>query len=285
MRVLLVTQYFHPENFKSNDVAFELSRRGYDVTVLTGLPNYPEGRVYDGYGIFRRRREVIDGVRIYRTLVIPRGKGGGMRLALNYLSWAFIASIWAFFMAVFRRSDAVVVHETFPITRDIETVVKAAEMLKGCGARLVIVGDGRKKEWIDSYIENNGLSDVIYMMGKHPLDSMPSFFSKADVLFLSLKDDYIFTLTTPAKLQAYMASGKPVLAMIDGDARSLIEDSRCGIFCNAGDAAAFAKAVLRLMNMSQEERQRLGSNGREYFDKHFRKDMCIDRLCSLIMPE
>ena len=77
MRVLLVTQYFHPENFKSNDVAFELSRRGYDVTVLTGLPNYPEGRVYDGYGIFRRRREVIDGVRIYRTLVIPRGKGEG----------------------------------------------------------------------------------------------------------------------------------------------------------------------------------------------------------------
>lgn len=77
MRVLLVTQYFHPENFNSNDVAFELSRRGYDVTVLTGLPNYPEGRVYDGYGIFRRRREVIDGVRIYRTLVIPRGKGEG----------------------------------------------------------------------------------------------------------------------------------------------------------------------------------------------------------------
>ena len=400
MRVLLVTQYFHPENFKSNDVAFELSRRGYDVTVLTGLPNYPEGRVYDGYGIFRRRREVIDGVRIYRTLVIPRGKGGGMRLALNYLSWAFIASIWAFFMAVFRRYDAVIVHETSPITQgfpalivkwmqripmyfwvldlwpeslqaagninnkqvlgiftwvtrlmyrnsekilmsskgfrksildkgdfedklvyfpnwaedifeksamshipelpdgfkvmfagnvgeaqDFETVVKAAEMLKGSGARLVIVGDGRKKEWIDSYIENNGLSDVIYMMGKYPLDSMPSFFSKADVLFLSLKDDYIFTLTTPAKLQAYMASGKPVLAMIDGDARSLIEDSRCGIFCNAGDAAAFAKAVLRLMNMSQEERQRLGSNGREYFEKHFRKDMCIDRLCSLIMPE
>lgn len=400
MRVLLVTQYFHPENFKSNDVAFELSRRGYDVTVLTGLPNYPEGRVYDGYGILRRRSEVIDGVRIYRTLVIPRGKGGGMRLALNYLSWAFIASIWAFFMAAFRRYDAVIVHETSPITQgfpalivkwmqripmyfwvldlwpeslqaagninnkqvlgiftwvtrlmyrnsekilmsskgfrksildkgdfedklvyfpnwaedifeksamshvpelpdgfkvmfagnvgeaqDFETVVKAAEMLKGSGARLVIVGDGRKKEWIDSYIENNGLSDVIYMMGKHPLDSMPSFFSKADVLFLSLKDDYIFTLTTPAKLQAYMASGKPVLAMIDGDARSLIEDSRCGIFCNAGDAAAFAEAVLRLMNMSQEERQRLGSNGREYFEKHFRKDMCIDRLCSLIMPE
>lgn len=77
------------------------------------------------------------------------------------------------------------------------------------------------------------------MMGKHLLDSMSSFFSKTDVLFLSLKDDYIFTLTTPAKLQAYMASGKPVLAMIDGDARSLIEDSQCGIFCKVGDNDIF----------------------------------------------
>ena len=123
MRILLVTQYFHPENFKSNDIAFELARRGYDVTVLTGLPNYPKGRIYDGYGIFRKRKEVIDGVKIYRTLVIPRGNGGGARLALNYLSWAFIASVWAFFMAVFHRYDAVIVHETSPVTQGFPALV------------------------------------------------------------------------------------------------------------------------------------------------------------------
>ena len=100
MRVLLVTQYFYPENFKSNDVAFELARRGYDVTVLTGLPNYPGGKVFDGYGIFRKRKETINGVKVLRTLVVPRGKGGGVRLALNYMSWAFIASVWAFFMSL-----------------------------------------------------------------------------------------------------------------------------------------------------------------------------------------
>ena len=98
-KILLVTQYFHPENFKSNDVAFELSGRGYDVTVLTGLPNYPEGKVYKGYGVFRKRKEIINGVKVYRTLVIPRGRGGALMLSLNYLSWAFIASVWAFFMA------------------------------------------------------------------------------------------------------------------------------------------------------------------------------------------
>lgn len=397
MRVLLVTQYFHPENFKSNDVAFELSRRGYDVTVLTGLPNYPQGRIYEGYGIFRKRKETIEGVKVYRTLVIPRGDGGGVRLALNYLSWAFIASLWAFFMAIFHRYDAVIVHETSPVTQgfpalvvkwmqripmffwvldlwpeslqaagninnrfvidfftgvtrliyrysekilmssngfrksilekgdfadklvyfpnwaedifsgtaeaevplmpegfkvmfagnvgeaqDFESVMKAAELLKGTGVRLVIVGDGRRKEYVDAYITEKGLSDVVYMLGRHPLETMPAFFSKADVLFLSLKNDYIFTLTTPAKLQAYMASGKPVLAMIDGDARQLIEDSGCGLACNAGDAEAFALSVMKMKEMPEDELRAYGKRGRSYFDAHFRKDGCIDNLCSLL---
>ena len=397
MKVLLVTQYFHPESFKSNDVAFELARRGYDVTVLTGLPNYPKGRIYDGYGVFRRRNEVIDGVKVLRTLVIPRGNGGGARLALNYLSWAFIASVWAFFLALFRRYDAVIVHETSPITQgfpalvvksiqripmyfwvldlwpeslqaagninnkyilgfftwvtrlmyrhsekilmssqgfrqsimekgdfgdklvyfpnwaedvfsgaceadipelpegfkvmfagnvgeaqDFESVMRAAVLLKGKGVRLVIVGDGRKKEWIDRYVAENDLADVVYMMGRHPLEAMPAFFSKADVLFLSLKDDYIFSLTTPAKLQAYLASGKPVLAMIDGDARCTIQESRCGMSCASGDSEAFAECILRMKEMSPEGLSELGQNGRQCFEKHFRKDKCIDDLCSLI---
>lgn len=54
MRILLVTQYFYPEQFKSNDLAFELQKRGHQVTVLTGLPNYPGGKFYKGYGVFKK---------------------------------------------------------------------------------------------------------------------------------------------------------------------------------------------------------------------------------------
>ena len=64
MRLLIVTQFFYPENFKSNDVAFELAKKGYKVSVLTGLPNYPKGKVYKGYGLFRKRIEKVDGVTI-----------------------------------------------------------------------------------------------------------------------------------------------------------------------------------------------------------------------------
>ena len=62
MRILLVTQYFYPEQFKSNDLAFELQKRGHQVTVLTGLPNYPGGKFYKGYGVFKKRRETVEGV-------------------------------------------------------------------------------------------------------------------------------------------------------------------------------------------------------------------------------
>lgn len=397
MRVLLVTQYFYPENFKSNDVAFELARRGYDVTVLTGLPNYPGGKVFDGYGIFRKRKETINGVKVLRTLVVPRGKGGGVRLALNYMSWAFIASVWAFFMSLFNRYDAVIVHETSPITQgfpalavkwmrrvpmyfwvldlwpeslqaagnisnrhvlgffawvaklmyrnsekilissrgfresildkgdfddklvyfpnwaedvfaappdvqvlalpdgfkvmfagnvgeaqDFDNVLRAAMLLKGTGVRLIILGDGRKKAWADSFVAENGLEDVVFMMGRHPLETMPAFFSQADVLFLSLKNDYIFSLTAPAKLQAYMASGKPVLAMVDGEARNLIDDAECGLSCAAGDYKAFAQCVLNLKSMSDDEREDMGRKGLEYFDHNFRKDKCIDKLCTIL---
>ena len=397
MRILLVTQYFYPENFKSNDVAFELARRGYDVTVLTGLPNYPGGKVFDGYGIFRKRKETINGVKVLRTLVVPRGKGGGVRLALNYMSWAFIASVWAFFMSLFNRYDAVIVHETSPITQgfpalavkwmrrvpmyfwvldlwpeslqaagninnrhvlgffawvaklmyrnsekilissrgfresildkgdfedklvyfpnwaedvfaastdvqvpdlpdgfkimfagnvgeaqDFDNVLRAAMLLKGTGVRLIVLGDGRKKAWADSFVAENGLEDVVFMMGRHPLETMPAFFSQADVLFLSLKNDYIFSLTAPAKLQAYMASGKPVLAMVDGEARNLIEDAECGLSCAAGDYEAFAQCVLTIKSMSADKRAGMGRNGKKYFDKYFRKDKCIDSLCNLL---
>ena len=117
MKILIVTQYYFPENFKSNDLSFELQKRGHDVTVLTGLPNYPEGKMYDGYGLFKNRKQKINGVKIIRSLLLLRGKGGGIRLFLNYFSFAFFASVQAFFLSFKNKYDAVIVHEPSPITQ------------------------------------------------------------------------------------------------------------------------------------------------------------------------
>ena len=69
MKILMVCQHFYPEQFRINDICFELALRGHEVTVLTGLPNYPEGRVFPGYHAKAKRDETVRGVRIIRTFL------------------------------------------------------------------------------------------------------------------------------------------------------------------------------------------------------------------------
>lgn len=400
MRILLVSQYFHPENFKSNDMAFELARRGYDVTVLTGLPNYPGGKIYDGYGMFRRRVETVNGVKIIRVFVVPRGRGGGLRLALNYYSYVLTASVRAFFLAMHRRFDAVIVHETSPITQgypalivrkmqsiplyfwvldlwpeslesaggihnkrvldyfarvtrrmydnshrilisskgfrssivakgdygsrieyfpnwaedmfaagrsvkrpdclpqegfivmfagnigeaqDFESVMNAALLLRDEDVKLVLVGDGRRKEYVDRFIAEHELENTVFALGRHPLESMPAFFAAADVMMLSLKDEPIFSLTVPAKLQSYMAAGKPVVVMASGEARRLVAEAECGLSVNAGDAEGLAEIIRKMRQMPRAELDKMGQNGFCYYKENFTLDKCMDHLCQMLI--
>lgn len=118
-RILVVTQYIYPENFKSNELVFEMAKRGYHVDVLTGIPNYPEGVYFKGYGIFKKRAEEKDGVKFYRCWQSPRGrKASGGGLGLNYLTFVFSATLWVLFFFVWRkRYDAIITHEPSPITQ------------------------------------------------------------------------------------------------------------------------------------------------------------------------
>ena len=84
--ILVISQYFYPEQFRINDICSEWIKRGYGVTVITGIPNYPQGKFYQEYGWFKKRREVYNGIRVIRIPIIPRGKNAVM-LSLNYLSF------------------------------------------------------------------------------------------------------------------------------------------------------------------------------------------------------
>jgi glycosyltransferase involved in cell wall biosynthesis len=92
LKILFISQYFWPENFRINDLALGLSEKGHDVTVLTGIPNYPQGQFYPGYGVFSKRRQDHGGVRVVRVPIIPRGKGGTFQLIVNYLSFTVFAA-------------------------------------------------------------------------------------------------------------------------------------------------------------------------------------------------
>lgn len=395
MKIVLVTQYFFPENFKSNDIAFELVKRGHEVTVLTGLPNYPEGDFYSGYGFFKKRRETINGVKVIRASLIPRGKGSGIRLFLNYFSWAFFASVRAFFLAFENKFDAVLVHEPSPITQgfpaivikkiqkiplhfwvldlwpesltsaggiknetvlsfftgmvkyiynhsdkilisskgfrdsiltkgnyenklvyfpnwaedsilkgnsnypipelphgfkilfagnigvaqDVNSIIKAALILKEeLDIHFVFVGDGRSKQELEDFVINNYLSKTVHFMGRFPIDAMKTFFNKADVLLVSLKDELIFNVTVPAKLQAYLCTHKPILGILNGEGAELINEAQCGFSTNAGDSEGLAREIVKLYELSVEQRNILGQNGFKYFEENFTMTKCIDNL-------
>jgi len=115
MRILLVTQYFYPEVFKSNDLAFELVKRGHQVDALVGIPNYPEGKYFKGYGIFKKRHEVVNGVNVYRVFQTPRGKGG-WRLPINYFSFVISGCLRVLFQFAWKKKyDCIIGHEPSPI--------------------------------------------------------------------------------------------------------------------------------------------------------------------------
>jgi colanic acid biosynthesis glycosyl transferase WcaI len=122
MNILIVSQYFWPESFRINDLAEGLKEQGHSLTVLTGIPNYPEGRFFSGYGFFTHRREQWHGINIIRVPLIPRGGGGGLRLALNYLSFAYCGALLAPVLCR-GRYDLIFVYEPSPITVGIPALV------------------------------------------------------------------------------------------------------------------------------------------------------------------
>lgn len=125
IRILIVTQYIYPEPFKSTELAFELAARGYYVDVLTGIPNYPEGKYYPGYGLFKKRKEVVNGVTFYRCMQTPRKLlPGGVGMMLNYASFMVNATLWVLFkFAWHKRYDAIITHEPSPITQIVPACV------------------------------------------------------------------------------------------------------------------------------------------------------------------
>ncbi len=114
MKILVISQYFWPENFRVNDLCLELQNRGYNVSVLTGKPNYPRGKFMTGYSFFNKRKESYNGIKVFRTPLIPRGNGEGINLILNYFSFALFACLRIFF--ILEKFDRIIVYQLSPAT-------------------------------------------------------------------------------------------------------------------------------------------------------------------------
>lgn len=117
--ILVVSQYFYPEAFRINDMCAEWVRRGYKVTVLTGIPNYPYGRYFEGYGLTKKRREKYLGMDIIRIPLIARGHNN-VGMVLNYFSFVVSGWIWNAFTSL--KADLVFIFEVSPMTQALNGV-------------------------------------------------------------------------------------------------------------------------------------------------------------------
>jgi glycosyltransferase involved in cell wall biosynthesis len=403
LRLLVVSQYFWPETFRINDLVAELVARGHEVTVLTGLPNYPEGRVFDAYrsepGAYTR----FAGADVVRLPLLPRGSGN-LRLTLNYLSFVasglllgpwrlrsrsfdaifvfqtspvtaalpalllrrikrapvlmWVLDLWPDTLSavgvvrsptllgtvgrlvafIYRRCDRILVQsraflanvrrhggdmarvryfpgwaepifegglegveaapETAPYreggfnvlfagnlgdAQDFPAILDAAEELRARrDIRWLIVGDGRAAPMVRAEIDRRGLQANVVLLGRHPLDRMPSFFRAADALLVTLKRDPIFAMTIPGKVQSYLAAGLPLLAMLDGEGARVIEEAGAGLVAPAGDGRALAAQVERLAGLSPGERAAMGARARACCEREFDRASLITALESWI---
>lgn len=117
--ILVISQYFYPEQFRINDMCTEWVKRGYKVTVVTGIPNYPHGKYFKGYGLFKKRKETYNGMDIIRIPLVPRGKSSIM-LALNYLSFVVSGYLWKLFTRI--KADYVFIYEVSPMSQALPGV-------------------------------------------------------------------------------------------------------------------------------------------------------------------
>ena len=163
--------------------------------------------------------------------------------------------------------------------QNFETILAAAEILRERNIiRWLILGDGREKNWVAEQIARRKLENHVQLLGMQPVESMPKWFGLADALLVTLRREPIFALTIPAKIQSYLACGKPCLAAIDGEGAKVIEEAGAGLTCPPEDPEALARLVLRMSEMPAAEREKMGSNGLRYFRENFEIHALLNRL-------
>ena len=123
MRILVISQYFFPENFRINDLVFSLYKRGHQIEVLTGKPNYPNGDYFSGYSWNGPNKEEIRGVNIHRANLVLRKNAGGLRLFLNYISFVLFGLLKLF--KIKGKFDKIFIYAPSPITVGILGIIAA----------------------------------------------------------------------------------------------------------------------------------------------------------------
>lgn len=396
MKILVFSQYFYPENFRINTLCRELVLRGHDVTVVTGYPQYPYGKIYDGYGFDIPYESQWNGVKICRVRVHPRGSNllGMLRNTVDYVVQA---NHWV--KDCREKFDAVYVFEVSPVTvglpavtykkkfgvpmffnlqdlwpenveevlgirfapltwlinrivdriygasnrilctsngfadnlracgvpeekivfwpqfcldpdltqaqkpeiygedtfnivfagnlgdaQGLDLMVEAARELKGSSIRWYLVGDGRARARLEQKVKEMDAAQEVTFVGRVSEKEADRYVHFADCAYLSFKDNKIFNMTLPAKLQTYLACGTPILAAAGGESARLVGDNGIGFVCRPRLEELVA-AAKQAASMSRQDHAAMSQKARAYYEQHFTMDDLVTKLEEMLKEE
>lgn len=396
MKILVFSQYFYPENFRINTLCRELVQRGHEVTVVTGYPQYPYGRIYDGYGFDIPYETQWNGVKICRVKVHPRGSNllGMLRNTVDYVVQA---NRWV--KTCREKFDAVYVFEVSPVTvglpavtykkkfgvpmffnlqdlwpenveevlgirfapltwlinrivdriygasnkilctsngfaenlrargvpeekivfwpqfcldpnlgqaqkpeiytedtfnivfagnlgdaQGLDLMVEAARELKGSSIRWYLVGDGRARARLEQKVKELDAAQEVTFVGRVSEKEADRYVHFADCAYLSFKDNKIFNMTLPAKLQTYLACGTPILAAAGGESARLVGENGIGIVCRPRLEELVA-AAKQAAAMSRQDHAAMSARARAYYEQHFTMDALVTELEKMLEEE
>lgn len=157
--------------------------------------------------------------------------------------------------------------------QSVETVIRAAVMMKDKPVKFHIVGGGTDLERLQELGKN--IENVVFY-GRRTLGEMPELYAKADAMLVTLTADPVLSLTLPGKVQSYLAVGKPIIGAIDGETKVVIEDAKCGFCGKADDATELVENIKRFIK--SEDKVAMGQNARKYYEENFREKLFMDKL-------
>lgn len=393
MKILVISQYFYPENFRVNTLCRELVQRGHEVSVMTAYPQYPGGVIYEGYGFDIPYETDWHGVKIHRVKTYPRGKGP-LGLLRNCVSYVVSGNRWVKHCQ--EKFDAVYVFEVSPVTvglpairykkkfgtpvyfnlqdlwpenvhevlgirfppltwvinrivdriytgsdkilcasrgfvenlrskgvpaeklvfwpqfclepsleglekpeiysgdtfnvvftgnlgdaQGLDLMVNAARRLKGSGIRWYLVGDGRARSRLEQLVAEYGLEQDVIFVGRVSEAEANRYAAFADCAYLSFRNNPLFNMTIPAKLQTYLACGVPILAAAGGESAAIIREAGCGIAV-APEEEKLVEAVREMAAGTPEARKAMAAAARQCFRENFTMDRLVTRLEEII---
>ena len=386
-RILVYTNHFYPEQFKINEIVDWLSNEDTYIRVITGIPNYPKGSFYKGYGFFsifnnNYKKNVI----VNRMPLIPRGNGNYFLRFLNYLTYFISTFVFTIYLILFKKKyDYIFVHHTSPFLITIhpiiygffykttkilwdldlwpdtlkalniirskfvfnsieffvkfvysfydklligskgfeelvekrfdgeiiyfpnwsESVIEENNKIKSLNLNIpndhftimytgnighaqgldvlidvikqtndknifwIFIGEGSYKKTLVKNLDNFNLLNKCKFINQIDINEIPSYAKIADAMFFSLKDNYLFSKTVPAKMQSYMALGKPIIAIIKGEGAKVIRDSKSGIVISGSDTKQIASMIIDFSKRSTSELNEIGDNGKKFYHNNF----------------